>query len=440
MKKGEDLTKSIFTDVNEFVQKFTEEAERKKVECKEELTFPFYGFDYHKKWDSAQGVVEKRKSEPAYAYEYNPEWKSIAFYSRNEYGNTTEYVPLTKGEQAEFEKALKAAAKKFPDDPVTAQIYAVEKEAKNRIGRIVEKRNELCNPQKTPFDILINEKKNGIELLDGRYETVKWYDGMKYDAAAETRIKNNFPGKKFAFMTPNVMVSPYFTSTGAARAPEKLNYDSTYTEKVTDYVMKTILEGSSVLFKERKGADYSVRAETGKPFTGIQQLYFQQIREDNKFESPYFTANNNYVDLRKGKTGFIMGVYDKGTNSVIYDFYYNFDQMYKTEKITQWPVSEHMSLREEKQKKEYNQEEKQSPEQLQKILQNALAKYLYSSYTGSEYRPSKELRIERENIAEAIRTNKVSVFETCEKAVKMIQGGKKEEKEKEREAGRKTGR
>ena len=61
-----------------------------------------------------------------------------------------------------------------------------------------------------------------------------------------------------------------------------------YAELVKTAFITAIENGESVLQKDREGINYSCSAASATAYTGVNQLYLQQIRKDSNFENGKF--------------------------------------------------------------------------------------------------------------------------------------------------------
>ena len=86
-----------------------------------------------------------------------------------------------------------------------------------------------------------------------------------------------------------------------------------YGETVKGAIFNALAAGTSVLQKDRQGVDYSLNAASGTVYSGINQLYLQQVRANNNFANPHFMtfeqARNKGMFVKKSEKGAIINYY-----------------------------------------------------------------------------------------------------------------------------------
>jgi hypothetical protein len=181
---------------------------------------------------------------------------------------------------------------------------------------------------------------------------------------------------------------------------KKIIYNNSFMNYITDYFSKSFKNNTSVLLKTHPATiDYSINADTGKPFAAIQQLYFQQQRFDNKWNNPYFASNkhlHNTIDK-----GVILGNFDKNKQKIALKFYYNIGDLYKInaqspEKLYQKAFENHPG-------------NSTDGNTIPSELQYNMTRYFHSIYTGYEYKPTKFLIKNQDIIAKEILSGNVSL-------------------------------
>lgn len=66
-----------------------------------------------------------------------------------------------------------------------------------------------------------------------------------------------------------------------------------YGDQVRETVIGSLVNGKSVLQKDREGIDYAQNPMSGTVYQGINLLYLQQVRENNGYKSPNFATFSN---------------------------------------------------------------------------------------------------------------------------------------------------
>jgi len=84
---------------------------------------------------------------------------------------------------------------------------------------------------------------------------------------------------------------------------EKKKKEKKYIETVKDTILDALSNGTSVLQKDRVGGiDCSINADTNTIYSGINQLFLQQIRQNKGFKSNKFLTESAIQDNRMGYT------------------------------------------------------------------------------------------------------------------------------------------
>jgi len=246
-----------------------------------------------------------------------------------------------------YDKALKNLSFQYTDNRLNDSFYHVKD--KNVVNNFLNDYNKISNktiknPEyvnfikkyvKNHFVSYIPLNNNGYHLqIDN---VLKLSDNYKSKTIKNINdALNNYKTLKNIFPYVHIVDDKYNDILHPA-VINKLNKHYDLINDIKQTIIKSLLNGNSVLLKPRNGGiNYSINSNTNKPFENIQQLYFQQIREDNHYKSPYFMPSS---DVRKNgftiKNKSLSTVYsniNKLTNKIEFEHFYNADQLISNNK------------------------------------------------------------------------------------------------------------
>jgi len=317
--------------------------------------------------------------------------------------------------------------RRFMESSDNPQIFFKKLYSKTLAPLLKEHRAETekkINPQNLQFDYIIrNRGESSIIIQDKNYETIRNFSGMKNENALKI-IEASFQGKILAYSEKDEPARIYGSFPGVVfdRAKEE------YAEHVRSFIGNSLIEGKSVLLNNNNEINYSFDAEKGKVLTGLQQLYFQQIRHEKGFKSPYFISSSERLDIKPGQMGIVLGTYDPGKKNLTYKYYYNFNQLFNIQLNHEHVLpavavnvkeTENNNLSNNLLKT--NASEKTSPDKLYKLIfEDSVKNYLSSVFTGKTYTPSPHLTLYGKEIGKCINKNKFSVFKSVQDAYNSI--------------------
>jgi len=359
------------------------------------------------------------KQNNPYSYAINPYQNTANLLQKGKFNNGR-YVHNIKGRDfKEFMRLYKELAEKAPN---TQAFYKklIDKAIIPGIDKYIKSKNLKLNPENLQFDyMIISEGRNKTYYVDKNYHVIEDFYGIDNYRAEDTVVKNH-PGKIIA--KKEAGHPPYILGVfpGIKHQIPKEMMKEEFTEKIKDQIADSLVKGTSVLLDENKGVNYSFNATKGKPFTGVQQLYFQQIKKDNKYENNYFAASDKHLSVKTKEKGVILGDYDSRSKCLYYQFYYNFDQLYNVE--NSWfklgaVQANNSSI------KEIKDFPVKTDKDLQQVFQDNLTKYFHSIFTGSsDYKPDHNLQQYNRQIAENIKNNSFPLFSMIQNAQKLATG------------------
>jgi len=174
-------------------------------------------------------------------------------------------------------------------------------------------------------------------IIEGRLERPDWIDPN--DEVVSSTKTRNFPDI-FTAVKANNELRKLFDQTKIFESPEtpidsnviiKIN---NYNQLITDIkttICNSLLTGDSVLLHNRGGIKYTLNTSTKKPFENVQQLYLQQIRDDNHFKSTFFMPSldvrNNGFDVVPKSLATALSHINKDHNKIEFTYFFNGDQL-----------------------------------------------------------------------------------------------------------------
>jgi hypothetical protein len=98
-----------------------------------------------------------------------------------------------------------------------------------------------------------------------------------------------------------------------SNAQQNTDHRGGYAETVKSAIVDSLEKGNSVLQKDRSGIDYSINASSGAVYSGVNQLFLQQQREEKGFKNPFFMtvqqAQDKGLFIKSGEKGQIISYY-----------------------------------------------------------------------------------------------------------------------------------
>lgn len=275
--------------------------------------------------------------------------------------------------------------------------------------------NEKYNPDNLKFDYIIHDYGNkNIVVQDKEYFYVEDYKNVTNKNALKA-IEAKYPGKTLAYLkegTDKLSIYDTFPGIKFDITPEAAKNE--FLEHLKDYIGDSLINGSSVLCQKNDKIDYSYDAEKGIIPTGMQQLYFQQIRKDRFFKSPYFISSENKLPIKPGEKGIILGNYDSKDRTLNYKFYYNLDQLYNINYRHEIKLPELSGIA-------FNDSDSKTPKNYDEHLyEKKLKEYFRSIFTGSLYEPQVEIKEFHENLGKAVKNNEFSLLKSTQNAYNAI--------------------
>jgi hypothetical protein len=178
-------------------------------------------------------------------------------------------------------------------------------------------------------------------------------------------------------------------------------HELSYIDSIRDTISHSLKNGNSVLLLPREGVDYS--SINYKPMTNINQLYFQQIRKNNGYQSHLFAPLSKLTSYPKNKErAFLYGEYSPKNKEYKYQMLFNSDQLRDTIKpIGLLPL-------------QCPQPEKIETSNSTQLLKNELSHYFHSCFTGTPFSPDKDFVANASKIADAITANKIPLVKIAQ--------------------------
>jgi hypothetical protein len=294
-----------------------------------------------------------------------------------------------------------------------------------------DKHNQIINPNKVTFDLLISVNKNNtVNVLDKNHKLIKNYKKKKLETNIAEILKD-YPGNEFAIQ--ELKKSPIIKHYGISLGQKKIESEETenlFIKKVSETISRSFFNGNSVLLEKREGnPDYSFDSTLGIPFTGIQQYYLQQIRKNKDYKSPLFSLLTSHSENKifNDKKGIIIGNYDKESQNFYFNIYYNFSDIFNIDKNTYLnPQENKLNPTLIKSSKFFNIKKPDSNQNatiLEKCaytLENGLSEYFHSIYTGDTYYPATPIHEQKYNIANYIQNGDILISKIANQAYKNV--------------------
>jgi len=355
----------------------------------------------------------------------NPQKKDISIIIKN-YDDSSTIVDLTKKEMLNYLTNYYSL--------LSNKNINKENIANNLLNKVIlpilDERNKIKNKKNNPFNIkfdylIIENGKNKISYTDKYYNLQENLSGMNRNHAIDKIIARH-PGKLLAYKYKNDAITSYGLYSGVKYNLPKEKTNTEYFNNIKDLISKSLSDNTSVLLQNNNKLDYSFNAKKGKPFDSINQLYFQQIRKNYRFKSPYFTSTQAKSDVHPKSKSILLGEYDPIHKYMHYQFYNKFDQLYKIKQPELVPLK--TNINEAQLKTLFNKTKTVSSEKdYQDIFQDNLSRYFHSIYTGKyDYKPDRNLLLYKNQISKAINNYSISLFSSIKNAQNNILKKQKE--------------